>query len=338
MRTLPLLALPVLLAAIACRAGTEAPEGDAARGADASAPMLLEGTAYDSAAKITLPERAPEEYPGLHNVYELSPNIISGSEPHGEEALEKLHEMGVKTIVSVDGKVPDAEAAEALGMRYVHIPIQYKGLTEDELERMSKTFRELEGPFYVHCFHGKHRGPAGAAVGRIVVDGVPRETAIAEMRQYCGTSSKYEGLYRDVATARIPDAAESAAFDYDFESKHQLEGVPGLMVVISRAHDHIEDLEDRGWETDPAHPDVDALNEATKLAQAFDSACELGEVQMAQPDYVGWFESSRDRGADLVAALERLRAGDAAAAAEASAAFGDVQINCSDCHKVYRNH
>ena len=56
-----------------------------------------------------LPERAPEEFPGLHNVYELSANIISGSEPHGQEALETLAQMGVKTILSVDGKEPEAD-------------------------------------------------------------------------------------------------------------------------------------------------------------------------------------------------------------------------------------
>ena len=73
-----------------------------------------------------------------------------------------------------------------------------------------KTFRELDGPFYVHCFHGKHRGPAAAAaLGRIAVDGVPREQAIAEMRQWCGTSEKYEGLYRTIAEVLRPDAEDA---------------------------------------------------------------------------------------------------------------------------------
>ena len=46
--------------------------------------------------------------------------------------MKRLADMGVKTILSVDGKTPDVEAAKKLGMRYVHVPIQYRGITESE--------------------------------------------------------------------------------------------------------------------------------------------------------------------------------------------------------------
>ena len=48
------------------------------------------------------------------------------------------------------------------------------GINEDEIAMIAKTFREVEGPFYVHCYHGKHRGPAAAAIGRVALDGLGR--------------------------------------------------------------------------------------------------------------------------------------------------------------------
>lgn len=300
-------------------------------------PVAVEGKVYDFASTVPIPVQKPAEYPGLHNVFFLSKNIVSGSEPHGSEALVELQRMGIKTIVSVDGSEPHAAEAAALGMRYVHVPIQYKGITEDETLRIAKTFRELEGPFYVHCFHGKHRGPAAAAIGRVVLDGAPRETAVAEMRQYCGTSKNYEGLYRAVAVAPLPDTGATAGYAYGFEAVHAPKGVVGAMVPIARAHDHIEVLISNEWAIDPEHPDVDALNEARKLEDSFRFSLTLEEVLKGKQDQLDWFKSSLTESTALVAALERMRGGEAAAGDEAKKLFKSIKATCNACHDVYRN-
>lgn len=341
MRSLPPLALPFAL--LACQSSNSSPDAgletaSPIRSALISEPMQLDGKAFDSADEVELPLQQPEEHGGLHNVFQLSETIVSGSEPEGDAGFESIRAMGVRTIVSVDGKTPDVEGAEAHGLRYVHVPIQYKGISDDELEKLAKTFRELDGPFYVHCFHGKHRGPAAAEVGRIVLDGVSRETAIAEMRQYCGTSSKYEGLYRVIATGHIPDAEESERYPFLFDAEHPLEGVAGLMVKVSRAHDHIEGLMELEWALDPENPDVDPLNEATILAQALDDACQLGEVEMsANADYRQWFATAREQSAKLVEELTRFKTGESAAGFEAAETFKSLQKTCGACHTVYRN-
>ena len=195
-----------LAIALAACAKESAPE-PAPMAATVAVPLQDVDDPYAAAMEVTLEERKPQEWDDLHNVYRLSENIISGAEPQGEEALKRISEMGVKTIVSVDGKVPDHETAAKYGMRYIHVPIHYSGISEDEMVRLAKAFRETEGPFFVHCFHGKHRGPAGAAVGRLVLDGISRGQAIAEMRQWCGTAAHYPGLYAVVATGEIPTAA-----------------------------------------------------------------------------------------------------------------------------------
>ena len=334
----------LLLLALACStSGAEATEPapatrEGVRYAIGVAPPLsLEGSAYAAAERVQLAPREPEEYPGLHNVFRLSEDIVSGSEPHGPEGLQALHDLGIRTILSVDGKAPEAEAAAALGMRYVHVPIQYSGFGEDELAEIAKTFRELGGPFYVHCFHGKHRGPAAAAVGRVVLDGASRETAIGEMKQYCGTSPKYEGLYREIAITPFPGADETARLDYDFAAVRRPAGMVGLMVALARAHDHLVELGRRDWQPDPEHPDVDALNQAAQVLQAFEAAQDLGQVRAGPDDLRGWMTDALAESRALVEALRAQRAGAAGGGAEASASFARLKAGCGQCHAAYRD-
>ncbi|MBI1381993.1 MAG: hypothetical protein GC161_13010 [Planctomycetaceae bacterium] len=321
---------------LACSTNRQ-PVADVAATAPVAEPIAVDGAVYDFAATVPLTPSEPEEHGSLHNVFRLSENIVSGSEPHDADALRQLKEWGIRTIISVDGSEPMAEEAAALGMRYVHVPIQYKGITSDEKMRIAKTFRELEGPFYVHCFHGKHRGPAAAAVGRVVLDGIGRDRAVAEMRQYCGTAKSYEGLYQAIALQDLPDSAASAAYEFGFDPVSRPKGIVGTMVHISRAHDHLVDLAARDFAADPLHPDVDALNEAKKLLTNFRSSMMLEDIKTGPSDQVEWFHSSISDSERLVAALEKFRAGNQAAKDEAKAAFASVKKTCATCHDSYRN-
>jgi protein tyrosine phosphatase (PTP) superfamily phosphohydrolase (DUF442 family) len=293
-------------------------------------------SAFEMAGAMRLEDVAPEEHPDLHNVFRLGDSIISGGEPHGEAALARLAEMGVRTILTVDGKAPDAETAARLGMRYVHVPIRYRGISADDLLRIAKTFRELPAPFYVHCFHGKHRGPAAAAWGRIVLDGAPRERALAEMRQWCGTSEKYGGLYETIARAEVPTVAETRALDWDFPSARGFEGFRQSMVGVSRSYDLLERLSKRGWRTDPEHPDVSATNEAAKLEQLLAAGRDLDETDRPA-DFRAWLDESVEHARTLRESVTRAEAGGEGAVATADAAFTAIRERCDACHKGYRN-
>jgi len=308
----------------------------------ASQPIQLGGSAFDAANSLQLADVEPQDLPGLHHVYRLSEQIISGAEPQGEAAFAQLEAMGVRTVLSVDGKIPNRELAATHGLRYVHLPIQYSGITGDELMKLSKTFRELEGPFYVHCFHGKHRGPAAAAIGRVVRDGAPRDQAIAEMRQWCSTSSKYEGLYKVVATAQMPSPESTNALEYDFSPAHTFTGVRGGMIGIARKWDLVKEARERNWQDDPQHPDVSALQEATQLHQIYADLCRLDELNEKPSDFRDWMHQGRDASARLVRALSDCNQqpeaeGVASWHAEALAASKLIGDSCSSCHAEYRN-
>ena len=322
--------------------GTSASGSRLAQTALVPPPLNLEGTAYEAAANVPLPPVAPGSYPGLHNVYRLSDTIISGSEPHDEEALAQLAAWGVRTVISVDGKAPDLEGAAKSDLTYVHIPLRYSGMSDEQISQMAKSFRELEAPFYVHCFHGKHRGPAAAAVGRVALDGLDREVAIAEMRQWSTTASKYEGLYSSVATSRIPSAEETAVFDFDFTPSHSFDGIRDGMIRMTRVFDDIKLVRKAGWKTDPAHPDLDPLQTATQLAQYFRACGEIESTETRNEDYVEMMAEGVAASEEILRLLTDCRAADAGAdpasiADQLELAFDAAAESCADCHSIYRN-
>ena len=313
----------------ACSSGSAAPAKTTAA-APAAATSVAPPSAWDRAGALKLDAQKGAEFPGLHQVFVLSKNIISGSEPHGPEGLASVAKLGVKTVISVDGKVPDAEEARTLGLRYVHLPIQYKSINAEELLALTKTFRECAPPFYVHCFHGQHRGPAAAGVGRRALDGADGERAIAEMRQWMGTGQMYPGLYETVLNCTIPDRAATAAFTFNFPVAQTPEGIAEHMTHIGRAHDALKTLNKSGWKPDAAHPDLDAGNEARKLsAQMAANWSEHGAALL--PGLEAEQDTARAASAKLLQSLE------AKDWDGASAAFQRVDANCKACHSKFRN-
>ncbi len=111
--------------------------------------------------------------------------------------MVELAKLGVKTIVSVDGIAPNVEAAKKYGMRYVHVPIGYDGIDESAQALLTRVATDIKGTIYIHCHHGKHRGPAAAAIVCRVDDGRPAEAAMIILEK-AGTGKEYPGLWRDV--------------------------------------------------------------------------------------------------------------------------------------------
>jgi protein tyrosine phosphatase (PTP) superfamily phosphohydrolase (DUF442 family) len=305
--------------------------------ADAGPPPLAGDAVALARTAVVLPPRTPEEHAGLHNVFRLSDRVVSGSEPEGTVAFEALERLGVKTIVSVDGKTPDVEAAEALGLRYVHVPIGYDGITEAERLRLAKAFRELEGPFYIHCFHGKHRGPAAAALARLLLDGVAREVALAEMAQWCGTAPDYRGLYEVVARAELPSAATTSALPGPIPSIAAVSDLQGAMVVIARAEEGLKRLSKLGFGVDPEHPDLVAIEEAKRARDTFRVLARNPDTRARPADYQSWMEASLEASEDLIGLLQKHGAGDASASEAALRAYQRLRQACNACHRVYRD-
>lgn len=261
----------------------------------------------------------------LHNLMQVASDIYSGGEPHGEEAFAEIARLGVKTVVSVDGATPNVALARKYGLRYVHAPFGYDGIDEQSALTLAHVMREAEGPFYVHCHHGKHRGPAGAAIMCLVSNQTDHDGA-RQILERAGTSPDYAGLWRDVAAFEPPPA--DAVLPPLLEVA-PVESLAAAMAVIDRAYDNLKLCRDADWRTPADHPDIVPAREALLIVE------NLRESARNMPDDHDPQLKTQLTDAEAVAmALETaLRDGNNA---DAATLFGSLSKSCTDCHRVFR--
>ena len=152
-----------------------------------------------AAPTTTAPEKLATQH--LPNAYRITDKVISGGLPDGEAGFQELKALGVKTVISVDGMTPDVEGARKLGLRYVHLPHGYDRIPVERGRELAKAVRDLPGPVYIHCHHGKHRSPAAAAVACVEAGFISSEAAEGVLKT-AGTNPNYRGLYESVRSAR----------------------------------------------------------------------------------------------------------------------------------------
>src|SRR5688572_2463624 len=73
----------------------------------ASSPADVMATALRGSATTRKAFPAVADQENLHNAHVVTDKLISGAQPEGDASFALLKEMGVKTIISVDGAVPD---------------------------------------------------------------------------------------------------------------------------------------------------------------------------------------------------------------------------------------
>lgn len=304
---------------------------------DRSADETIEATAATETSavvataaepQIFLPANGPTEadYPELHNLFQVSDRIYSGAEPKTEESFASLSRLGVKTVVSVDGATPKVDLAEKYGLRYVHIPIGYDGVPEEAGLSLARLVQEVEGPFYVHCHHGTHRGPAAAAVACIADGDADGKQALGILEK-AGTSENYAGLWRDVEYYRPPVEGRELP---QLVQIAQMESLPAAMAKIDRNSDNLELCMEAGWKTPANHPDLVPLQEALMMKEGFrESHRNLSDGFDEQ--FKKWLKESETLAQELETSLKQ---GDTDTA---SALFIQIQADCRQCHKAYRN-
>lgn len=213
-----------------------------------------------------------------HSVFRITPRLYSGAQPEGDAAFADLARMGVRTLVSVDGACPDVVAARRHGLRYVHLPIGYDGISTRRVAQLVKAIADLPTPLYVHCHHGQHRGPAAVAVMAMAREGWSSEQAVAWMRE-AGTSTNYPGLYGLVRQFRCPDAQQIHAAGELPETAVVPDRVTA-MVEIDARWSRLKAWQQRAWK--PVSGDAMPTLHQDAL-QLWESLHELGRREATQP-------------------------------------------------------
>lgn len=178
------LVLVIGLPCVACSARNNAATNSGERGSGAGANDSALPTTAPTPVSLAGPELLVAD---LHHVHHLTSGIYCGSAPETDEEFIALGALGIKTILTVDGSKPNADLAGKHGLRYVHLPVGYDGITRQRELEIGRAVRDLPGPFYIHCHHGLHRGPTGAVVAAMTVAGWTPEQAVAALHAI-GTS------------------------------------------------------------------------------------------------------------------------------------------------------
>jgi len=291
---------------------------------------ILGGTAL-----VAAPQPITNAPSALHNVFQLTPRVLSGSQPEGEAAFAWLAAQGVRTIVSVDGARPDVDAARRHGLRYVHLPVGYDGVPTNRVAELARLATTLPGPFYVHCHHGKHRGPTAAAV----LCQASADWSVAEAEAFlkqAGTSPDYPGLYRSVQEYRVPDTKTLATLTNIFPEIAASGGLVPTMVAMDAMVDRLRACQQAGWRAPAALPDVSPAHEALQL---WEQLRELPRSEWVKPKPAAFGEllTASERAAEELHGQLHETQTASGGTAELDARFRRVSETCSACHARFRN-
>jgi protein tyrosine/serine phosphatase len=124
---------------------------------------------------------------GIHNAGKINDVLFRGAQPK-ENGLAELKKLGITTIVDLRGEHQEKSdwergAAEALGMRFVHLPVSgWAPPTDEQVAQFLALFRDdPHQKVFVHCRFGDDRTGVFVAAYRMAVDKWSPEKAMEEM-------------------------------------------------------------------------------------------------------------------------------------------------------------
>jgi len=274
---------------------------------------------------------APADFPGLPNVVTYASDLYSGGAPEGDEGIDSLTRLGIRTIISVDGAMPDVEAARVRGMRYVHLPIGYNGMDEKRTVEIARAAHDLAGPIYIHCHHGKHRSAGATGAAAVTLGYLSNDQALARMK-VSGTSPSYPGLFEAVRVATFASPPQLAAASNDFPERWEPSGLVASMVAIDESFDQLKEVKHAGWKVPADHPDLVPTADAGKIADLYRLLGNNDRVKAKPAEFGQWIAAAS---AEASALEESLAAG--ADPATLTAQFKLLGQSCKTCHAKYRD-
>lgn len=279
---------------------------------------------------------------GLHNVVHFAEDLYSGNSPETPEAFATLARHGIKTIVSVDGAAPKVELAKAVGIGYVHIPVAYATITPEQQALLARVVKERPKPIYLHCHHGKHRGPAAAAILWRCNEASCTAAKSLELLKAAGTDPKYQGLYA-VVEAYTPPASDAA--DSAHEKLPPLpESVPppalvDAMLELDGVWDRWKARQAAGW-PQPTESDAkirEAAADATLLREQYEEMRRLPAAKGRDVEFVKQLET----GLSISKILEDVLQSKDDLAPDVREGLGmavaKIGKTCSTCHAKFRD-
>jgi protein tyrosine/serine phosphatase len=123
----------------------------------------------------------------IKNFGQMDERFYRGGQPK-EKDYKSLSALGVKTVIDLreDPESYEKQNVEALGMRYVNIPMSDKHYPQNgQIDQFLKLVDDPStGKFFVHCAGGRHRTGVMGAVYRFNHYNWNFDQVYAEMKNY----------------------------------------------------------------------------------------------------------------------------------------------------------
>ena len=123
----------------------------------------------------------------IKNFGQMDDRFFRGGQPN-ENDYQQLAALGIKTVIDlqIETKGYEKRNVEALGMKYINIPMSDKDYPEtDKIAEFLKLIDDpATGKFYVHCAGGRHRTGVMGAVYRFNRYNWNYDQVYAEMKKY----------------------------------------------------------------------------------------------------------------------------------------------------------
>jgi len=123
----------------------------------------------------------------IKNFGQMDERFFRGAQPK-ENDYQQLAALGIKTVIDlqIDTKDYEKRDVEALGMKYVNIPMSDTSYPEQaKIDEFLKLVNDpATGKFFVHCAGGRHRTGVMGAVYRFNLYNWNYDQVYAEMKKF----------------------------------------------------------------------------------------------------------------------------------------------------------
>jgi protein tyrosine/serine phosphatase len=123
----------------------------------------------------------------IKNFGQMDDRFFRGGQPKQGD-YQQLANLGIKTVIDLqdDPTSYEKQSVEALGMKYINIPMSDKDYPETaKIDQFLKLVDDpTTGKFYVHCAGGRHRTGVMGAVYRMNHYNWNYDQVYAEMKKY----------------------------------------------------------------------------------------------------------------------------------------------------------
>ena len=257
---------------------------------------------------------------------EVSAKIFSGAQPERKSQFAALRARGVRTVVSVDGAAPDVESASSFGLRYVHIPIGYDGISSQASRDLAAIVGQSGGSIFIHCHHGRHRGPAAAAIAAMSLGEIDNVQANQILDQ-AGTGQQYAGLWRDVANYKRPLKTPSTTGLLETAETSML---VRSMSQLGRSFESFNELQNRSKSLEHGPLDKSASHLAWLVKEGFNESMRSPEVT-SNLELGRWMREAQRLSNEFRKAVDRHDQ------SGVIRLLNSLNESCVQCHRTYRN-